>query len=311
MKNKIVFIMFFAILLVFSCSKVENQEITSIEKSDTKSILMQIQDASSKYKHSSKAKIPWGTILKVAGKDLSGAVTGGCSGAAAGALVGGLAGGVGALPGAMTGMTIGGVVGGVGASLYELGSSITTTSTKPAIFPGYGSSNNPFNNNIGMEHVYQLSHGYENCLDFYSYNNETSEWELDFEAFFEYTENEISELLEIDSLDISIYYSIDQMISDISLLNNYFSGEFDFFENFPLFVTELVNSGRISSDIKDILEAYYSDISEIEEIEDFLDYTTDVEDIIIDSDLEEIDKNIILAVLATTRYDIYYWYSDN
>ncbi|MGI6410225.1 MAG: hypothetical protein ACOX0V_03185 [Bacteroidales bacterium] len=87
------------------------------------------------------------------------------------------------------------------------------------------------------------------------------------------------------------------------MLKNYYDNE-----DLESILIRLHNDKLISSDILTLLKEYFSVIYIMDDYSVFYDYSIEFEDIIINaSDINDIDKIIILLTASTCRYDIDFW----
>ena len=264
--------------------------------SNNPNTLQEVQDLTNRYfennntKAKPKGKI-WAAVCRIAGKDISGAVTGAGVGAAAGAAIGGAAGGVGALHGATTGAIVGGVAGGVGASLFQLGEEIGGGKGSKQLI---SYSSNPYDC-IGDIHADILNIAFSNSTVFFENNS------LINDSVFIYSCSMLTKKgLLSDSLT---YYEINDINNTIDYVENYYDNE-----DLESILIRLHNDKLISSDILTLLKEYFSVIYIMGDYSVFYDYSIEFEDIIINaSDINDIDKIIILLTASTCRYDIDFW----
>lgn len=65
--------------------------------------------------------------------------------------------------------------------------------------------------------------------------------------------------------------------------------------------------GDISQSVYEIMHPYYDIFSRTSNIEEFVEYSLQAEELIVNSELENKDKGVILSTMATARYGMQYW----
>lgn len=271
--NSIIFTLIIVTVCITSCNRQDE-----LINDDTFS---QFKLLNSNYLNSIRAnmdlRINWKKIL---GADLKGAVQGGALGAAAGAAIGGVSAGFGA--------GLGALLFGAGASIEAAGSE---ANPKPIVI--MPNSNNPFDN-LGYHHY--------NCLNLALQNSNN------------YLNNGI--------FSTSLYYNF---CKNYTVVNNVYNlNEFPYFTlaNFELnfnylknnenktileFVLLLHDNGKISDSVFNYLYPYFQSYSSTTNIGDFVTYSISAENLVVNSNLSSIDKQLVLEMMSTARYGIQYW----
>lgn len=230
--------------------------------SNNPNTLQEVQDLTNRYfennntKAKPKGKI-WAAVCRIAGKDISGAVTGA----------------------------------GVGASLFQLGEEIGGGKGSKQLI---SYSSNPYDC-IGDIHADILNIAFSNSTVFFENNS------LINDSVFIYSCSMLTKKgLLSDSLT---YYEINDINNTIDYVENYYDNE-----DLESILIRLHNDKLISSDILTLLKEYFSVIYIMDDYSVFYDYSIEFEDIIINaSDINDIDKIIILLTASTCRYDIDFW----
>ena len=303
MNKKLIYLLMIMLgICIISCKKntpfVKDNKIVP---ENVSIILESIKKSSVKYQNESKDKPNWKKILKIAGKDITGALSGAGTGAAVGGLIGAGIVGVGAGAGVITCAAYGALAGGIGSSLYEGG----TKSAPPS------STNYSFNINIGnayenlaIEHIYILNLGLSNKDLFFIFDSINNVYVLQNGTFINYLiDREVT--LGLITEDYTECFNSSALESLNSSLDNFFPFDSDFFVKFPIYSNYLQSSGVISENVKLVLNSYFANMEVLSSLESVISYSESVE---IASNLSDIDKCLLLTTMALTRHDITYWF---
>ncbi len=228
-----------------------------------------------------KAAEPWWKLaLRVAGKDITGALAGAAVGATVGTAVPGV--------GTVTGAGVGAIAGGVGSSLVEAG-----TTPKQAKGDNVINPNNEFDF-IGNIHVVMLANVLSQYDEFFIENK------LNTEKFYNYAINELCKL-NIINIDAARAYTLTNLNSTLLYIDNNYN------DDLTLTINKMYVDKMISTTVKEILVSYFTAMYNSNNFQEFVGYSFEAEDMIINSSLDETSKVVILATMSTTRHDLNYW----
>lgn len=218
--------------------------------------------------------------LRIIGQDLQGLWKGATSGAAAGALISG----VGAGPGA--------VVGAAGASLSEAGKEVKKPKKQDSYNP-ISNSDNPYDQ-IGSEHYHVINEALSSSTNYLSngqYNNT---------LFYSFSSAQAIEDGVFDSLSLNAF-----PLDSSNVVLNSVSHSTD--TSLVVYLSNITPA--FDSVVTNCLTPYLQcfDASEGAKVSDFVSYSIQMEDAVLDLNISDFDKEIILATMATARYGTQYW----
>ena len=97
----------------------------------------------------------------------------------------------------------------------------------------------------------------------------------------------------------------------LDLVNEKLAFSTEVFDHYGLSggLTYLLEIGNIQESVYEVMLPYYSVLENVNSSEEFVDYSLQVEELVLDSELEEKEKEIVLSTMATARYGIQYWSS--
>jgi hypothetical protein len=252
------------------------------------------------YKSISKPKVSLKKILKVVGKDITGAV----AGALAGSNIGKNIDPSNSNDGAKKGAIAGGVAGGAGASATEAGGIIYNPNNPNVgnpiandIVPNtlMANLNNAYNN-IGLTH-YTIMNDFIKSID----NGQN------LNLFYGFAMSIVIPAFNYDVTD-TVFFPKSAYDNVLTSLPN--EG------NLVADLNNLYSANLISQEVFDILNPYFQTFDDLEDIEEedfddfigFVNYSiTQENNIVNNQQLSEEDKRIVLLVMATARYGIQYW----
>lgn len=219
--------------------------------------------------------------LRIIGADLGGALTGAAAGAGAGAAIAGVGAGAGAIAG--------GLIGGAAGSLKEAGKE-DKKAAKVAYTPSTN-SDNPYDN-IGYEHYYAINEALS------ADSNYLTAGVYDNSLFYSFSTNlyVANDVISDESLSAFPLSSSDNVLTQ---LNNYHDS----------LVVYMNGIAGLDSVVKSCLTPYFNcfEASEDAKIVDFVAYSIQMENAVLNMAIADLDKQIILSVMATARYGSQYW----
>lgn len=224
----------------------------------------------------------WRNALRITGEDLKGAVSGAGTGAAAGSIIPGV--------GTATGAIIGGVVMGAGASMVAAAKDPTSPKSKNSFLPTL----NPLNEYdvAGINHYGIIN---EALLDESNYLDGSGDFShFNFYNFSRYYLNNNTSYSE-QEVNVIEYPDYQLGMGIIAADNE---------EVLADFLNKLDN---ISNSVESYLYLYFKAFESSKTIHDFVNYSLTVESIIINSDLNKLEKYQLLGTMSTARIGIQYW----
>jgi len=219
----------------------------------------------------------WNRII---GADLTGALGGAIAGGAAGSLIGG----VGAGPGAL----IGGLLGGAGASFTEAGGIVAPGNQGGT--PIIENINNPYDF-VGILH-YEIMGEMTSNHETYWVNNE-----LNYSLYKEMVFSKLKSY----SIDNFNNFNDDFWIKEIKF---HAAWQEEYIEYFSSSNSRL---STLSNTCLSIAEDYYSALTLTNNTDDFVQYSINAENLVVNSNLIDIEKKYLLIFMSTARIGVGYY----
>lgn len=294
MKTKIVFTVILSSLFITNCEKKQINYDKGTYSNDGYAVLISLlKEKTSAFKAkedalsiNTKIKINWHLVKE----DFKGAATGGAAGATIGGAIGG--------PGGAIGGAIGGGI--VGAFLFTIAAASGVPNDlrtiPPLANPNEGVKNNPLNDYeiVGATHNLLVNEVLKNPDVILVDNHVSAAKVYDFSIPY------IVSISRVGPKFTSYF--------PLSTLENIYN---DYLQNpnqdLVAFINELEHAGKITSLESDILHEYSTGINSIKNVSDFQEYSIDIENTIITSNIPEKSKAIVLGFMAVSRYSVAYW----